>query len=116
MDTIYEKKGVIQICCVCHRLINAKQALAQLEGYAKDCTGVEFSHGLCPKCYQEEMAKVEAFACGTPTIRVLKDDSCVKNKMAETADEKNPCPIEADSSCSEPSDVYRRQNAKDGPS
>ena len=61
MHPFDKRKGVIQICCVCHRVIHARQALARLEAYAKACTGVEFSHGLCSQCYQGEMAKVEAY-------------------------------------------------------
>ena len=70
MRQLGDRKGVIQICCVCHRVINGSQALAQLELYAKDCTGVEFSHGLCPQCYQAEMAKVNAYDFGKSTIRL----------------------------------------------
>lgn len=58
MPRLGERKSVIQICSVCHRIINPTQALAQLEVYSKEGAGVEFSHGLCPQCYQVEMAKV----------------------------------------------------------
>jgi hypothetical protein len=74
-----ERKGVIQICSVCHRIINAKQTLAQLEAYAKEYSGVEFSHGLCPKCYQAEMAKVEAYAFGKPVVHPMKSHGCVEH-------------------------------------
>jgi hypothetical protein len=76
-----DRKGIIQVCCVCHRIINEKQALAQLEAYAKKCTGVEFSHGLCSQCYQVEMAKVNAYTFGKPAIRLVENDDCVGNDM-----------------------------------
>lgn len=81
MRQLDDRKGVIQVCCVCHRIINENNALAQLEGYAKECTGVEFSHGLCEQCYQVEMAKVKAYTVGKPAIRLVENDDCVGNDM-----------------------------------
>ena len=76
-----ERKGVIQICCVCHRVLNGSQALAQLQACAKACTGVEFSHGLCSQCYQVEMAKVDAYVSGQPAVRLVENDDCTGNDM-----------------------------------
>lgn len=55
-----DKKNVIRICSSCHRIIDKRQTLARIEACAKECTGVRFSHGLCPKCFHSEMAKIEA--------------------------------------------------------
>lgn len=59
-------KGVIHICAVCHQIIDEKKALTQLKAYAKECTGVKFSHGLCPRCFRLEMAKREEYALEKP--------------------------------------------------
>ena len=56
-----DMKGVIHICSVCHQIIDEKKALIQLEAYAKEYTGVKFSHGLCPKCFRLEMTKIEEY-------------------------------------------------------
>ena len=61
-----DMKGVIHICSVCHQIIDEKEALNQLEAYAKEYTGVKFSHGLCPKCFRLEMAKIEEYAVEKP--------------------------------------------------
>lgn len=61
-----DMKGVIHICSVCHQIIDKKKALTQLQAYAKEYTGVEFSHGLCPKCFRLEMAKIEEYAVEKP--------------------------------------------------
>lgn len=61
-----DMKGVIHICSVCHQIIDEKKTLTQLEAYAKEYTGVEFSHGLCPKCFRLEMAKIEEYAVEKP--------------------------------------------------
>ena len=61
-----DMKGVIHICSVCHQIIDEKKTLARLEAYAKEYTGVQFSHGLCLKCARLEMAKIEAYAVEKP--------------------------------------------------
>ena len=63
-----DMNGVIHICSVCHQIIDEKKALVQLEAYAKEYSGVKFSHGLCPKCFRLEMAKIEEYA-GTNPVR-----------------------------------------------
>ena len=61
-----DMKGVIQICSVCRQIIDEKKALAQLETYAKEYSGVQFSHGLCLKCFRLEIAKIEKYAVEKP--------------------------------------------------
>ena len=61
-----DMNGVIHICSVCHQIIDEKKALVQLEAYAKEYSGVTFSHGLCPKCFRLEMAKIEEYAGEKP--------------------------------------------------
>lgn len=61
-----ERKGLICICSVCHKVIDEQETLARIESYAKEYGGVEFSHGLCPKCLKSEMAKIEAFQLEEP--------------------------------------------------
>ena len=61
-----DMNGVIHICSVCHQIIDEKKALAQLEASAKEYSGVKFSHGLCPKCFRLEMAKIEEYAVDKP--------------------------------------------------
>ena len=57
-----DMNGVIHICSVCHQIIDGKKTLVQLEAYAREYSGVKFSHGLCPKCFRLEMAKIEEYA------------------------------------------------------
>jgi len=60
LDQKEEEYGVIYVCCVCHHVINEKETLNCIEGYARKYTGVKFSHGLCPKCFKQEVAKMNA--------------------------------------------------------
>jgi hypothetical protein len=71
-----QRKEVIRVCCVCHKLIDATQVLGQLEACARECSGVDFSHGLCPRCYRVEMAKAEAVSAGKSPIRIVKNADC----------------------------------------
>ena len=52
--------GVINVCCVCHRVINEKETLNRIEDYARKYAGIKFSHGLCARCFKLEMAKMKA--------------------------------------------------------
>ena len=63
-----EMKGLIHVCSVCHKVIDEQETLARIESYAKEYGGVEFSHGLCPKCLKSEMAKIEAFQVEDPRL------------------------------------------------
>jgi|GEM_PF-2326546 len=64
-----ERKGLICICSVCHEIIDERDTLTRIKAYAKEYGGVEFSHGLCPKCLKSEMAKVEKFPVEEPGSR-----------------------------------------------
>ena len=56
-----DKKNVIRICSACHRIIDKRETLDRIEACAKECSSVKFSHGLCPTCFQSEMAKIEEY-------------------------------------------------------
>lgn len=56
-----DRKNVIRICSACHRIIDKRETLARIEACAKECSGVKFSHGFCPTCFQLEMAKIKAY-------------------------------------------------------
>ena len=46
-----------KVCCVCHRI-------KRQQGWVKEEKGLEvsrFSHGYCPRCYQEAMRKMHEY-------------------------------------------------------
>lgn len=55
--------GVLSICSSCKRIHDAEGNWDQVEGYIHDCTGADFTHGICPEClrklYPELAAKIE---------------------------------------------------------
>lgn len=55
-----EMPGLIRICSACHKVIDESETLARIETDAQKYLGVRFSHGLCPECFEKELAKINA--------------------------------------------------------
>jgi hypothetical protein len=50
---------IIPICAKCKKVRNDDNYWMQVEAYFKDHLDVDFSHGLCPECFENEMEKLE---------------------------------------------------------
>ena len=61
LDQKEDEYGVIYVCCVCHHVIDEKETLNRIEDYARKYAGIKFSHGLCPRCFKLEMAKMKTY-------------------------------------------------------
>jgi len=59
ISEIAELRGIIPICSVCKEVQDEGDAWSRLEVYFWEHWGLEFSHGLCPKCYEAELAKLD---------------------------------------------------------
>ncbi len=53
IDEIKTLRGIIPICSYCKNIRDDKGAWKQLETYIRDHSEAEFSHGICPKCYEK---------------------------------------------------------------
>ncbi|MBF0469400.1 MAG: response regulator, partial [Desulfamplus sp.] len=53
LDEIKTLREIIPICCNCKKIRDDEGYWQQLEGYLKENSGIEFSHGICPKCSKE---------------------------------------------------------------
>lgn len=51
-------RGIIPICSVCHKIRDDEGSWKLLEEYISSHSYAEFSHALCPKCYEEEMKRL----------------------------------------------------------
>ena len=51
--------GFITVCSHCHKIRIRKHAWEAMEHYIADRCPVEFSHGLCPTCFDGEMAAIK---------------------------------------------------------
>jgi len=61
ISEIAELRRMIPICAVCHKVRDDNQAWGQIEAYFRNKWDVDFSHGLCPDCFKNEMDKLEQY-------------------------------------------------------
>ncbi len=60
-------KGLLPICIQCNKIYNDNtEHWDQLETYISSKTTADFSHGLCPKCSEEMVKKLEDTNWGKP--------------------------------------------------
>ena len=48
-------EGILPICCYCKRIRNDEQDWQQVEEYMEAHAPVQFSHGICPTCYEHQV-------------------------------------------------------------
>ena len=54
---IRQLKELIPICMYCKRVRDDSDYWQQVETYIHACTGSNFSHGICPQCYDQEIGE-----------------------------------------------------------
>ena len=52
---IRQLKELIPICMYCKRVRDDSDYWQQVETYIHTCTGSNFSHGICPQCYDQKI-------------------------------------------------------------
>ena len=52
-------RGFIIVCSYCHKVQINKAAWQQMEAYFIGRTRVDFSHGVCPSCYERVMEELQ---------------------------------------------------------
>ena len=50
---IYSLRGIIPICSSCKKVRNDKGYWQQVESYIRDRSKAEFSHSICPECFEK---------------------------------------------------------------
>ncbi len=59
---VKQLQGLLPICCYCKKIRDDKNYWQQVEGYISSHSEVQFSHGVCPECYEKlvkpELAKL----------------------------------------------------------
>jgi PAS domain-containing protein len=56
---IAELRRMIPICSICKEVRDEKETWTRVDTYFKKHWDVDFSHSLCPKCFQREMEKMK---------------------------------------------------------
>jgi len=63
LSKVKQLQGLLPICSYCKKIRNDKNYWEQVEGYFSKHSEAQFSHGICPECYekhfQEEMDKIK---------------------------------------------------------
>jgi AmiR/NasT family two-component response regulator len=54
LESVKTLSGFLPICTHCKRIRNAEGAWVAVEVYVRDHTHAEFTHGLCPRCLEEQ--------------------------------------------------------------
>ena len=52
-------QGIIPICSYCNNIRDEKGLWNQLEAYIHNHSDAQFSHSICPECYEKEMEKLK---------------------------------------------------------
>jgi DNA-binding response OmpR family regulator len=66
MAKIHELQELVPICSYCKKIRDDGNYWHQLENYISTRTGVQFSHGVCPECYQKVIAELERASASSP--------------------------------------------------
>lgn len=57
-------KELIPICMYCKRVRDDQDYWQQVEGYIHQCTGSNFSHGICPECLDTQLSNMQSSRSG----------------------------------------------------
>jgi len=59
VSDVAELQGMITICSFCKEIKDEEETWYRMESFFKERWGVDFSHGLCPRCFEEIMEKTK---------------------------------------------------------
>jgi phosphoserine phosphatase RsbU/P len=69
---VRQLEEMLPICSYCKKIRDDRNYWQQLEGYISDRTGSDFSHSVCPDCYQRvvmpELQQIKAAAKQPPSV------------------------------------------------
>jgi len=55
LDDVKQLRGLLPICSYCNKIRNDQDYWEQVESYISRFSEVEFSHSICPDCYQKHV-------------------------------------------------------------
>jgi len=62
LSNVKQLRGLLPICSYCKRIRADDQYWQQVEGYVAEHSDAQFSHGICPPCYEKVSAELDAMA------------------------------------------------------
>ncbi len=61
ISELEEMRRIIPICAKCKKIRNDEEYWAELEAYFKEHMDLDFTHGLCPRCFEDFMGEFREF-------------------------------------------------------
>jgi phosphoserine phosphatase RsbU/P len=68
LDRVQQLQGLLPICAYCKKIRDDQNYWHQVEVYVSRHTNAQFSHGMCPECFEHVM-KTEVEAIGTGDVK-----------------------------------------------
>jgi len=62
LSKVKQLSGLLPICSYCKRIRGDENYWERVESYISQHTDAKFSHGICPQCYEEVLAKFEGLS------------------------------------------------------
>src|SRR5678816_1852168 len=62
LSNVKQLRGLLPVCSYCKRIRGDDQYWQQVEGYIAKHSDAQFSHGICPTCYQKVSDELDGFA------------------------------------------------------
>lgn len=59
LEQVKVLSGIIPICAWCNKIRNDSGYWDQLEHYISEHSGADFSHGVCPECFEKQRKEIE---------------------------------------------------------
>ena len=66
LSNVKQLRGLLPICSYCKRIRGDDQYWQQVEGYIAQHSDAQFSHGICPTCYQKVSDELDGLAKNRP--------------------------------------------------
>jgi len=66
MAGVKQLQGLLPICCYCKKIRDDQNYWQQVEGYISKHSDAQFSHGVCPECF-EKIVRPELAKSSPPT-------------------------------------------------
>jgi sigma-B regulation protein RsbU (phosphoserine phosphatase) len=66
LSNVKQLRGLLPICSYCKRIRGDDQYWQQVEGYVAQHSDAQFSHGICPSCYDKVSAELDELSRDGP--------------------------------------------------
>lgn len=88
---VHELQDLLPICTYCKRVRNDRNYWTQVESYLSEHLDVQFSHGICPSCYEKLVEpELEGLGSSRPERRGDSNAEPPADPSAESTDDEPP--------------------------